>query len=70
MDAARNTQLVFGYAQVEGQNRFVINAPAYIPEGYIAKGQIGAVGFGSIEAADGTPGYHRPGLAEGRLHRC
>jgi len=55
MDAVRNSQLVFGYAKVEGMNRFVINAPAYIPEGYITKGQIGAVGFGSIEAADGTP---------------
>jgi predicted nucleic acid-binding Zn-ribbon protein len=55
MDAARDTQLVFGYAKVEGMNRFVINAPAYIPEGYITSGQVGAIGFGKIQAADGTP---------------
>jgi len=55
MNAARETQLVFGYAQVEGAKRFVINAPAYIPEGYITKGQIGAVGFGQIEDSNGQP---------------
>jgi len=55
MDAARDTQLVFGYARVEGQNRFVINAPAYIPEGYITSGQVGAIGFGKIADSNGEP---------------
>ena len=55
MDAARDTQLVFGYARVEGQNRFVINAPAYIPEGYITSGQVGAIGFGKITDSNGEP---------------
>ncbi len=55
MTALRDTQLVFGYANVEGHRRFVINAPAYIPEGYIEKGQIGSVGFGSIVDDNGTP---------------
>jgi predicted nucleic acid-binding Zn-ribbon protein len=40
LDAARNTQLVFGYAKVEGQSRFVINAPAYIQDGAITTAQI------------------------------
>ncbi|MCC4269211.1 hypothetical protein LL254_00625 [Marinobacter nauticus] len=35
MAALRNTQFVFGYAQVEGQRRFAINVPAYIPELYV-----------------------------------
>ena len=55
IEAARNTQLVFGYAKVEGMNRFVINAPAYIPEGYITSGQIGAIGFGKITDSNGQP---------------
>lgn len=38
--AARNTQLVFGYALVEGQKRFVINVPAYIQDGTITTAQI------------------------------
>lgn len=40
MDAARSTQLIFGYAMVEGQQRFVINVPAYIPDGSITTAQI------------------------------
>lgn len=40
IDAVRNTQLVFGYAEVEGQKRFVINVPAYIPNGTITTAQI------------------------------
>lgn len=40
MAAARDTQLVFGYAQVEGFKRFVINVPAYIPEAYITGLQV------------------------------
>ncbi|MDF0750279.1 hypothetical protein NLU14_08555 [Marinobacter sp. 71-i] len=40
MAAARDTQLVFGYAQVEGHKRFVINVPAYIPEAYITGLQV------------------------------
>lgn len=40
MEALRDTQLVFGYAKVEGYNRFVINAPAYIPEGYITTAMV------------------------------
>jgi hypothetical protein len=55
MEALRDTQLVFGYARVEGQNRFVINAPAYIPEGYITSGQVGAIGFGKITDSNGEP---------------
>jgi predicted nucleic acid-binding Zn-ribbon protein len=35
MAALRNTQFVFGYATVEGQRRFAINVPAYIPELYV-----------------------------------
>jgi hypothetical protein len=60
MAAARDTQLVFGYAEVEGFKRFVINAPAYIPEGYITKGQIGAVAFGSIFIEDPNGGPDIP----------
>lgn len=55
MAAARDTQLVFGYAQVEGFKRFVINVPAYIPEGYITSGQVGAIGFGKITDSLGNP---------------
>lgn len=38
MAALRNTQFVFGYATVEGQKRFAINVPAYIPQAYITSG--------------------------------
>lgn len=55
MAAARDTQLVFGYAEVEGFKRFVINAPAYIPEGYIESGMVGAIGFGKITDSAGSP---------------
>lgn len=40
LDAVRNTQLVFGYAKVEGLNRFVINVPAYIPDATITNAKI------------------------------
>lgn len=36
----RNTQLVFGYAMVQGVRRFVVNVPAYIPDGTITTAQI------------------------------
>ncbi|WP_428398310.1 carbohydrate-binding protein [Marinobacter salarius] len=55
MAAARDTQLVFGYAQVEGFKRFVINVPAYIPEGYIESGMVGAISFGKITTDTGVP---------------
>jgi len=55
MDALRDTQLVFGYAEVEGYKRFVINVPAYIPEGYIESGMVGAISFGKITTATGVP---------------
>lgn len=55
MAAARDTQLVFGYAEVEGFKRFVINVPAYIPEGYIESGMVGAISFGKITTATGVP---------------
>ncbi|MDP4546484.1 hypothetical protein [Marinobacter sp. MDS2] len=40
MAALRNTQFVFGYAQVEGQKRFAINVPAYIPQLYVEAGML------------------------------
>lgn len=40
MAALRNTQFVFGYATVEGQTRFAINVPAYIPQLYVEAGMI------------------------------
>ncbi|WP_417518723.1 hypothetical protein [Marinobacter sp.] len=40
LDALRNTQFVFGYATVEGQTRFAINVPAYIPEATITTAMI------------------------------
>lgn len=55
IDDVRDTQLVFGYAEVEGFKRFVINVPAYIPEGYITSGQVGAIGFGKITDSAGNP---------------
>lgn len=55
MAAVRDTQLVFGYAEVEGFKRFVINVPAYIPEGYIESGMVGAISFGKITDAQGNP---------------
>lgn len=55
IDDVRDTQLVFGYAEVEGHKRFVINVPAYIPEGYIQSGQVGAIGFGKITDSAGNP---------------
>jgi predicted nucleic acid-binding Zn-ribbon protein len=55
MAAARDTQLVFGYAEVEGFKRFVINVPAYIPEGYIESGMVGAISFGKITTDTGVP---------------
>jgi predicted nucleic acid-binding Zn-ribbon protein len=55
MAAVRDTQLVFGYAEVEGFKRFVINVPAYIPEGYIESGMVGAISFGKITTATGVP---------------
>lgn len=55
MAAARDTQLVFGYAEIEGFKRFVINVPAYIPEGYIESGMVGAISFGKITTDTGVP---------------
>lgn len=55
MAAVRDTQLVFGYAEVEGFKRFVINVPAYIPEGYIESGMVGAISFGKITTDTGVP---------------
>jgi len=55
IDDVRDTQLVFGYAEVEGFKRFVINVPAYIPEGYITSGQVGEIGFGKITDSQGNP---------------
>lgn len=40
MAALRNTQFVFGYATVEGQRRFAINVPAYIPDATITNAMI------------------------------
>ena len=40
MTELRDSQLVFGYAEVEGHKRFVINVPAYIPEGYITTAMV------------------------------
>jgi len=55
IDDVRDTQLVFGYAEVEGFKRFVLNVPAYIPEGYITSGQVGEIGFGKITDSQGNP---------------
>lgn len=54
MDALRDTQFVFGYAEVEGQKRFAINVPAYIPEAYITDLMVESVSADKIFAASGT----------------
>lgn len=52
LSALRNTQLVFGYARVEGQHRFVINVPAYIQDGTITTAQISNATITKAQIAD------------------
>lgn len=52
LSALRNTQLVFGYAVVEGQQRFVINVPAYIQDGTITTAQISNATISKAQIAD------------------
>lgn len=52
MQALRDTQFVFGYAEVEGFKRFAINVPAYIPEGYITNAMIGNAAINQAQIVD------------------
>ncbi|KZZ72496.1 hypothetical protein A3765_28515 [Oleiphilus sp. HI0130] len=64
LSAVRSTQLIFGYAKVEGQQRFIINVPAYIPDGSIttaqiqnaniSAAQISSLSVGSAQIANGA----------------
>lgn len=54
MEALRDTQFIFGYAEVEGQKRFAINIPAYIPEAYITDLMVQNLSADKIFAASGT----------------
>ena len=54
MAALRNTQFVFGYAQVEGQRRFAINVPAYIPDATITNAMIKDAVITGAKIADAT----------------
>lgn len=54
VEALRDTQFVFGYAEVEGQKRFAINVPAYIPEAYITDLMVQDLSADKIFAASGT----------------
>ncbi|MBL3825167.1 MULTISPECIES: phage tail tip fiber protein [unclassified Marinobacter] len=64
MDALRDTQFVFGYATVEGFQRFAINVPAYIPELTITNAMIKDAVITGAKIANASIGGAKINIAE------